>query len=68
MKTYYVIKHDHFTNASVNTERGYYASLNSESFRKVPVHAIIWSVKVAAASKTAAIAAAKLLRKEGAVA
>ena len=62
MKTYYVIKHDHFGNTSMNTERGYYASLNSESFRKIPVNAMVWSVKVEAQDKFSAILKAKALR------
>lgn len=62
MKTYYVIKHDHFGNKAVNTERGYYASLNAESFRSIPISAMIWSAKVEADSKANAILKAKALR------
>jgi hypothetical protein len=59
MKTYHVIHHDATRAKRINTEPGYYVSINRESFRNVPVSAVIWSAKVEAENKTAAIMKAK---------
>lgn len=64
MKTYYVIKHDFYGDKDVNTERGYYVSVNPDSFRNLPVTAIIWSVKVEAESKQRAISKAKSIKNK----
>jgi hypothetical protein len=59
MKSYNVIHHDHTTAKRINTERGYYASVNPESFRNVPITSMIWTRKVVAATKSEAIEKAK---------
>lgn len=52
MKTYYVIKHDA---AHLPRVRGCAVSTNPQLFRKVPVEAMIWSVKVRATNEVNAV-------------
>lgn len=59
MKTYYVIKHDARLPGDVN---GCHVSEDAESFRAVPVTAVIWTAKVRAQSKAQAVELAKKAR------
>lgn len=52
MQTYYVIKHDA---AHLPRVRGCAVSTNPESFRKVPIEAMIWSAKVLATNEVNAV-------------
>lgn len=61
MKSYTVIHHDYYAKKRINDESGYYASVNPESFRNVPINAVIWTRKVTANSKADAIKKAKEL-------
>ena len=60
MQTYYVIKHDA---AHLPRVQGCAVGTNPELFRKVPIEAMIWSVKVRAKNEINAVHIARELKQ-----